>query len=52
VENSLPGIRAGVTAEMEVFGFQPNGVDPGIPPGVAIVKRLSDLQSKLRRPSR
>ena len=45
VEDSLPGIQAGVAAGMEVFAFQPNGVDPGIPPGVVIVKRLSDLQS-------
>ena len=44
VEDSLPGIQAGVAAGMEVFAFQPNGVDPGIPPEVVIVKRLSDLQ--------
>jgi beta-phosphoglucomutase-like phosphatase (HAD superfamily) len=45
VGDSLPGIQAGVAAGMEVLAFQPNDVDPGIPPGVVIVKRLSDLQS-------
>ena len=45
VEDSLPGIQAGVAAGMKVFALQPNGVDPEIPSGVVIVKRLSDLQS-------
>jgi len=47
VEDSLPGIQAGVAAGMKVFAFQPYGVDPEIPPEVVIVKRLSDLQSMI-----
>jgi HAD superfamily hydrolase (TIGR01509 family) len=47
VEDSLPGIQAGVAAGMKVFAFQPYGVDPKIPPEVVIVKQLSDLQSMI-----
>ena len=47
VEDSLPGIQAGVAAGIKVFAFQPYGVDPEIPPEVVIVKRLSDLQSMI-----
>jgi HAD superfamily hydrolase (TIGR01509 family) len=47
VEDSLPGIRSGIAAEMKVFAFQLHGADPEIPPGVVVVKRLSDLQPLL-----
>ena len=48
VEDSLPGIQAGIAAGMKVFAFQPDGTDPEIPPGVVVVKRLSNLQPMLR----
>jgi HAD superfamily hydrolase (TIGR01509 family) len=43
VEDSLPGILAGLAAGMRVFAFQPEGVDPRIPSDVTVVKRLLDL---------
>jgi HAD superfamily hydrolase (TIGR01509 family) len=49
VEDSLPGIRAGIAAGMTVFAFQPHGVDPTIPGQVTIVKELLELRSILRR---
>ncbi|MEO2198544.1 MAG: HAD-IA family hydrolase [bacterium] len=44
VDDSLPGIHAGVAAGMTVFAYQPDGDDPNIPPGVVTVRRLADLQ--------
>jgi HAD superfamily hydrolase (TIGR01509 family) len=49
VEDSLPGIRAGIAAGMTVFAFQPNEVDPGIPRQATVVKRLAELHGLLRR---
>jgi HAD superfamily hydrolase (TIGR01509 family) len=48
VEDSIPGIRAGLAAGMTVFAFQPHDVDPRIPGGVTIVKELLELRSVLR----
>jgi beta-phosphoglucomutase-like phosphatase (HAD superfamily) len=45
VEDSLPGIRAGLAAGMRVFAFQPHGVDPRIPRDVTVVKELRELHS-------
>ena len=47
VEDSLPGIHAGIAAGMNVYAFQPHGVDPDIPAGVITVRRLGDLKSLL-----
>lgn len=48
VEDSLPGIRAGLAAGMTVFAFQPDGRDPGIPEHVTVVRELHELRSLLR----
>lgn len=52
VEDSLPGFEAGIAAGMTVFAFQPNGVDPRVPPGVTVVSRLVDLRPLLVDSSR
>ncbi len=43
VEDSMPGIEAGLAAGMTVYAFQPHERDPAIPAGVTIVTRLADL---------
>ena len=43
VEDSLVGVQAGVAAGMQVFAYQPEEVDPRIPQGVHILKRLDEL---------
>jgi len=43
VEDSLVGVQAGIAAGMRVFAYQPDEVDPQMPPGVHILKRLGDL---------
>ena len=47
VEDSLPGIQAGLAADMEVVALQPQEVDPRIPANVRIIKHLSELNSSL-----
>lgn len=47
LEDSLPGIRAGLAAGMTVFAFQPQDVDPRIPAGVTVLKSLLELRSLL-----
>jgi HAD superfamily hydrolase (TIGR01509 family) len=49
VEDSLPGIRAGLAAGMTVFAFQPYGAAPSIPGQVTIVKELIELRRVLQR---
>lgn len=49
VEDGLPGIRAGLSAGLTVFAFQPHGADPDIPEQVTIVKGLLDLRGVLGR---
>lgn len=47
VEDSLPGIQAGLAAGMAVFAFQPHDVDPRIPGEVTVLKSLLELCSFL-----
>jgi HAD superfamily hydrolase (TIGR01509 family) len=47
VEDSLPGIQAGLAAGMTVFAFQPQDVDPRIPAEVTVLKSLLELPSLL-----
>lgn len=47
VEDSLPGIQAGIAAGMQVFAFQPHEADPRIPSNVAVIRHLSELKSRL-----
>lgn len=44
VEDSLPGIHAGLAAGMKVFAFQPQGVDARIPREVTVIKALLELR--------
>jgi HAD superfamily hydrolase (TIGR01509 family) len=48
VEDSLPGIQAGVAAGMQVFAFQPHEADLRIPKNVVVVRHLSELRSQLK----
>ena len=43
VEDSLVGIQAGIAAGMQVFAYQPEEVEPRIPDGVRILRRLDEL---------
>lgn len=43
VEDSLPGIRAGIAAGMTVFAFQPHGVDHETPTDAITLKALTEL---------
>ncbi len=47
VEDSLLGIRAGVAAGMRVFAYQPGELELGIPAGVRVVTKLSELEPLL-----
>jgi HAD superfamily hydrolase (TIGR01509 family) len=47
VEDSLPGITAGIAAGMTVFALQVDAPDPQIPAGVRIVRSLSELHDLL-----
>jgi beta-phosphoglucomutase-like phosphatase (HAD superfamily) len=47
VEDSLPGIRAGLAAGMTVFAFQPQDLDPRIPAEVTVLKSLLELHGLL-----
>jgi HAD superfamily hydrolase (TIGR01509 family) len=47
VEDSLPGIQAGIAAGMQVFAFQPHEADLRIPRNVAVIRHLSELRSRL-----
>ena len=44
VEDSLPGMLAGVAAGMTVFAFQPHGVDPRTPAATRPLAQLLDLR--------
>jgi HAD superfamily hydrolase (TIGR01509 family) len=48
VEDSLPGIQAGVAAGMQVFAFQPHAAGLRIPRNVVVIRHLSELRSELR----
>ncbi|MDB5978774.1 MAG: hypothetical protein JWR07_5534 [Nevskia sp.] len=43
VEDSLVGVQAGIAAGMTVYAYQPEAVDPQIPEGVRILRRLEEL---------
>jgi HAD superfamily hydrolase (TIGR01509 family) len=47
VEDSLPGIQAGLAAGMAVFALQPAGADPRIPSHVHVVSHLQELRDVL-----
>lgn len=47
VEDSLPGIQAGLAAGMQVFAFQPVQSDLPIPRTVTVIRHLSELRSRL-----
>jgi HAD superfamily hydrolase (TIGR01509 family) len=44
VEDSLPGIQAGLAAKMRVFAFQPHGVDHEARGGVTVLRDLLALR--------
>ena len=44
VEDSLPGMQAGLAAGMTVYAFQPHGVDPRTPAGTRPLAKLTDLR--------
>jgi HAD superfamily hydrolase (TIGR01509 family) len=48
VEDSVPGMLAGLAAGMTVFGLQPGVHDADIPPGVHLVSSLAELQQRLQ----
>jgi len=50
VEDSLPGIRAGLAAGMKVFAFQPHAVEPSLPDEVTVLAELLELRSLLGSP--
>jgi len=47
VEDSVPGIQAGISAGMKVFAFQPAMVDERIPAGVTVIQSMSELHAVL-----
>jgi HAD superfamily hydrolase (TIGR01509 family) len=47
VEDSIPGIQAGLAAGMTVFAFQPNGSELIVPKDVPLVRHLSELRPLL-----
>jgi HAD superfamily hydrolase (TIGR01509 family) len=47
VEDSFPGIRAGLAAGMTVFAFEPHGVGPNVPGEVTVLKDLLSLRMLL-----
>lgn len=47
VEDSLPGIQAGLAAGMTVFALQPAGHELALPPGVHVIRELAELPARL-----
>lgn len=47
VEDSLPGINAGLAAGMKVFAYQAEVIDPRIPPEAIVFTHMNQLQSLL-----
>lgn len=47
VEDSLPGVQAGLAAGMKVIALQEHGVHPEMPDGVSIIERLAELHPHL-----
>ncbi|WP_050479899.1 HAD family hydrolase [Herbaspirillum rhizosphaerae] len=48
VEDSLPGIQAGLAAGMTVFALQPEDHIPDLPDGVHVIRELAELPGRLR----
>lgn len=48
IEDSLPGIEAGIRAGMRVFAFQPTMVDERIPAGVTVIQSMLELHTVLK----
>ncbi len=46
VEDSLPGIRAGLAAGMAAFAFQPRAVIVNLPGEVTVLRELMELRSR------
>jgi len=44
IEDSLPGVQAGLAAGMTVFALQPFGVHPEMPADAIVVEHLSALR--------
>jgi len=49
VEDSLPGVHAGLAAGMKVIALQEHGVHPEMPDEVSVITRLADLHPHLRQ---
>lgn len=47
VEDSLPGVQAGLAAGMKVIALQEHGVHPELPAGVPVITRLAELHPHL-----
>ena len=45
VEDSLPGLAAGLAAGMKVFAFQPFPPAPDLPSGVTVLRSLLELRA-------
>ncbi len=43
VEDSMPGIQAGIRAGMKVFAYQPMMVDERIPAGITVIQSMAEL---------
>lgn len=52
VEDSLPGIQAGLAAGMTVFALQPEGHKLNLPDGVHVIRELAELPQRLLSPAR
>lgn len=48
VEDSIPGIQAGISAGMKVFAYQPAMVDSRIPAGVTVIQSMTELHTMLK----
>lgn len=47
VEDSLPGVQAGLAAGMKVIALQEHGVHPEMPSGVSVIQQLAQLHPHL-----
>lgn len=47
VEDSQPGILAGIAAGMRVFAYQPDGTPHWMPEGVTVIRELKELRPLL-----
>lgn len=47
VEDSLPGVQAGLAAGMKVIALQEHGVHAAMPEGVSVITRLAELHLHL-----